>query len=335
MKVTIKDIARLAGVSTATVSKIINNKDDSISKDTRDKVIRIMKESNYVPNTIARSLVTKKTKTIGLVIPDIANPFFPELARGAEDKANKEGYNLIICNTDDDTAKEDRYVSMLVEKMVDGIIFTASSERTSDFISLRNTKIPIILVDRDIDLEGINGKITVDNFIGAYEGTRHLIEQGHKDVIFIAGSLKSKTSIDRLNGYKKALQDYSIEFKEENVIEGSYKTEWGYEAVSNLLNKKQNFTALFCANDLIAIGAIKALKENDIKTPQEVAVLGFDDIYISKLVDPQLSTVRQPIYEMGYKSVEILIDILKNKSSKEKDVVLIPELIIRDSTVKE
>ncbi|KXZ39715.1 transcriptional regulator, LacI family [Alkalithermobacter thermoalcaliphilus JW-YL-7 = DSM 7308] len=334
MKLTIKDIARLAGVSTTTVSKIINNKHDSISKDTTEKVIKIMKDNNYVPSTIARSLVTKKTKTIGLIIPDIVNPFFPELARGAEDKANKEGYNLIICNTDEDIQKEDRYVAMLVEKMVDGIIFTASSQRVDDFKLLKNANIPIVLVDRDVKGSHISSKITVDNFMGAYEGTKHLIEQGYKKIIFITGSLKNKTSLDRLNGYKKALDEHNIKFSYENVIEGSYKSEWGYNAVNFILKQNKNFDALFCGNDLIAIGAIKALKENDIKIPQDVGVLGFDDIYISRIIDPQLTTIKQPIYEMGYKSVQTLIDILEKKSKKVKDIVLVPKLVIRSSTVK-
>ncbi|EOD01782.1 LacI family DNA-binding transcriptional regulator [Caldisalinibacter kiritimatiensis] len=334
MKVTIKDIAKHAGVSMTTVSKIINNKDQDISQATRDKVLKIMKEYNYVPNTIARSLVTKKTKTIGLVIPDIRNPFFPELARGAEDKANEEGYNIIFCNTDDDVSKEEKYISMLAEKMVDGIIFTASSKRTSGFDILSKKSIPIILVDRDIDFVGVKGKIIVDNFQGAYEGVIHLLECGYKKIAFISGPLSSNTSICRLDGYKKALKSYEIDFKEECILEGDYKSEWGYKAVNTLLSKGIEFDGIFCGNDLIAIGAIKALKENNIVVPKEVGVVGFDDIYIANLVEPQLTSVKQPNYEMGYKAVEMLIDIIDNKKDKVEDLVLSTELIKRNSTIE-
>lgn len=334
MKVTIKDIARIAEVSTTTVSKIINNKDGNISNATRERVLKIMDDYNYTPNKIAQSLVTKKTNTIGLIIPDIRNPFFPELARGAEDKANEEGYNLIFCNTDDDIEKEEKYINMLVEKMVDGIVFTASSKKHTGFENFKKFSIPIVLVDRDIDVEGIQGKVIVDNFIGGYEAGKHLLKLGHTEIIFLSGPLKSNTSINRLNGYKKALHEFNIDLKEEYILEGYYRSEWGYEATMDLLNKDKKFTALFCANDLIAIGAIKALKEKNIKIPQEISIVGFDDIYMARLIDPELTTIKQPNYEMGYKSVEILINILEDKKENNKNINLKPELVIRKSTLK-
>ncbi|SHJ80771.1 LacI family DNA-binding transcriptional regulator [Tepidibacter formicigenes] len=333
MGITIKDIAKFAGVSATTVSKIINNKDENISDATRQRVLDLMKEYNYVPNKIAKSLVTKKTNTIGLVIPDIRNPFFPELARGAEDRANEKGYNIIFCNTDDDAEKEEKYINMLVEKMVDGIVFTASSRRGSEFNKGNKFSVPIVVVDRDIDIEGIKGKVTVDNFIGGYQGTKHLLDLGHREILFLSGPLKSKTSINRLEGYKKALKEFNVDFDEEYVIEGNYKSQWGYEAVKNIGNKIK-YTALFCGNDLIAIGAIKALKEMKLKVPDDVSIVGFDDIYMSSLIDPELTTIRQPNYEMGYKAIDILIDALENKEKNVKKIDLIPQLIIRKSTLK-
>ena len=333
MKVTIKDIANLAGVSTATVSKIINNKDD-ISEVTRGKVKKIMKENNYVPNVVARSLVTKKTNTIGLVIPDIRNPFFPELARGAEDRANEEGYNIIFCNTDDVLVKEEKYVDMLIEKMVDGIIFTASAKRTTGFTNLQNTSIPIILLDRDIEFAGVKGKITVNNFQGAYNGVKHLISVGHKKIVFVSGSLLSKPGLDRCEGYKKALNDHGFANDDAIILEGEYKSEWGYQAVKYLMQNNKKFDALFCGDDLIAIGAMKLLKEEGIKIPNDVGIVGFDDIYLASLVDPELTTIRQPNYEMGYQAVGMLMGILKNKMTKNQEIVLDTSLIIRKSTSK-
>ncbi|QEK10987.1 LacI family transcriptional regulator [Crassaminicella thermophila] len=334
MKVTIKDIARIAGVSTATVSKVMNRKDEHISQATREKILKIMQEYNYIPNTAARSLVTKKTKTIGLVIPDIRNPFFPELARGAEDKAHEEGYNIMFCNTDDDAEKEEKYVSMLIEKMVDGIIFTASSKRSSGFNYLKNNRVPIILVDRDIDLKGVKGKITVDNCKGAYDGVKHLLQCGYKKVIFLSGPLTSHPSIERLKGYKKALEEFHVPYQEEYIFEGTYQRGWGYEVIKRLLEKEIDFDALFCGNDLIAIEAIKALKQAGIKVPQEVGIVGFDDIYIAPLINPELTTIRQPSYEMGYKAVDMLIKLLEKKGKSQEKVILNTELIIRKSTMQ-
>lgn len=333
MKVTIKDIARMAEVSTATVSKIINKKDDDIGEATKERVKRIMKEYNYVPNIMARSLVTKKTKTIGLVIPDIRNPFFPELVRGAEDKANEEGYNIIFCNTDDVLAKEEKYIDMLIEKMIDGIIFTASSKRADGFENLKHTSVPVILVDRDIDFKGVKGKITVDNYQGAYEGVQHLLKCGYEKIAFITGPLSNKPGIDRCEGYKKALKDFSIGDNEGIILEGEYKSEWGYKAVKELIQKGIIFDGLFCGDDLIAIGAIKSLKEAGKNIPHDVGVVGFDDIYISSLVEPELTTVKQPNYDMGYQAASMLINIIENKNPKEREVILGTDLVIRKSTI--
>ena len=334
MKITIKEIAKIAGVSTATVSKILNKKDKSISEPTRQRVLDIVKEHNYIPNTIARSLVTRQTKTIGLVIPDIANPFFPELARGAEDKANESGYNIIFCNTDDNVDKEEKYINMLIEKMIDGIIFTQSAKRTKGFEKLKIGSTPIVLIDRDMELEGVVGKVLVDNFTGAYDGVNYLLSRGYRKIAFITGALTTNTSKRRLNGYKKALEDFNIPYDESYVLAGEYKSQWGFRAINHLFDSKIDFDAVFCGNDLIAISVIKALKDAGKSIPDDVAVLGFDDIYMAKFIEPELSTIRQPNYEMGYKAVEILVDILENPEDKDvkRELLLNTELVIRQST---
>lgn len=334
MKITIKEIAKIAGVSTATVSKVLNKKDKNISEPTRQKVLDIVKEHNYIPNTIARSLVTRQTKTIGLVIPDIANPFFPELARGAEDKANESGYNIIFCNTDDNVDKEEKYINMLIEKMIDGIIFTQSAKRTKGFEKLKIGSTPIVLIDRDMELEGVVGKVLVDNFTGAYDGVNYLLNKGYRKIAFITGALTTNTSKNRLNGYKRALEDFNFPYDEAYVLAGEYKSEWGFSAIKQLLDNDIDFDAVFCGNDLIAISAIKALKDAGKSIPNDVAVLGFDDIYMAKFIEPELSTIRQPNYEMGYRAVEILVDILENPEDvdKKRELVLNTKLIIRQST---
>lgn len=333
MAVTIKDIAYLAGVSKTTVSKVINNKDDSISKSTRDKILQIMKEQNYVPNKLAQSLVTKRTKTIGLLIPDIRNPFFTDISRGAEDFARKEGYNIIFCNTDEDYEKEVECVSMLCEKMIDGIIFAPSSNTSDKKHLYSDLKTPVVLVDRKIELANAKGIVKVDNKNGTYEGTKHLIKQGHRNILYLSGPLKNDISKERLQGYIMALEKSDILVKEENIVEGEYKYEWAYEFIKNLDEIK--YTAICCGNDLIAIGAIQALKEKKFKIPEDVSVVGFDDIETAKLIDPSLTTIRQPAYEMGEKASEILIDNLKNNSSESaKTITFKQQLIIRNSTRK-
>ncbi|MCT4634445.1 MAG: LacI family transcriptional regulator [Firmicutes bacterium] len=333
MKVTIKDIARLSGFSTATVSKVINGKDENITKETREKVLRIAQEHNYVPNTIARSMVTKKTRTIGLIIPDIVNPFFPEVARGAEDMASKMGYNLILCNTDNDQKKEEKYINMLEEKMVDGIIFTASSKGFTDLERLKRLKVPVIFVDRDVECDDILGKITVNNELGAYEGVSHMIHKGMKKIIHITGSLSNKPADDRLQGYKKALMKNKIEYSPDNVFEGDFTVGWGYKAVEKAFERGINFDGVFCGNDLIAIGVIKALKKKGISVPQQCGVVGFDDIEISAMMVPSLTTVSQPKYDMGNITAKVLIDIIEGKEkSKNIDIVLESYLIERETT---
>ena len=331
MAITIKDIAALAGVSKTTVSKIINNKDDSISKPTRDKVLKIMKEQNYVPNKLAQSLVTKRTKTIGLLIPDIRNPFFTDISRGAEDFARKEGYNIIFCSTDEDYEREAECVSMLCEKMIDGIIFTPSSITSHEENRYNDLDIPMVLVDKNIELSNAKGIVKVDNKNGTYEATKHLIKQGHKEILYLSGPLKNDISKERLQGYIRALEKNNLSVKKENIVEGKYRYEWAYNFIKNLEEIK--CTAICCANDLMAIGAIQALREKKFKIPEDISIVGFDDIETAKLIDPSLTTIRQPAYEMGAKASEILISSLKNKDKESVGTIIFkPSLIIRNST---
>ena len=333
LSVTIKDIAKLSGVSTATVSKIINGKDNDISRPTIEKVSKIIKELNYSPNTIARSMITKKTKTVGLVIPDVRNPFFTDLTRGAEDVANERGYSIFFCNTDDDLNKEIKYINNLIEKQVDGIALAGAAFRDKALEEKVNIKIPIVSLDRNVYFKGIEGKIEVDNFLGAYDAVSYLIKLGHKKIMFLSGQLNVKLSIDRLEGYKKALEDNNIDYNEKLVIVGRYSSDFGYGIMKNTTIDR-DVTAIFCGNDLIAIGAIKALKEKNISIPQDISIVGFDDINIASLVAPSLTTVRQPSYEIGHLAMEKLIDILEGKENLSNKVEIKLELIVRESTCK-
>ncbi|MGD9568281.1 MAG: LacI family DNA-binding transcriptional regulator [Sedimentibacter sp.] len=336
MKITIKEIAKESGVSIATVSMILNNKDQNITNATRMRVLEVVKKYNYIPNAMAGSLVTQKTHIIGLILPDITNPFFPGIARGAEDKANESGYSIIFCNTDDKLEVEEKYIVTLTKKMADGIIIAHSSNSVKMSEILERCKVPIILIDRDFYSENIRGKVLVNNLEGAYKGVSYLIEKGYKKIAFLSGSLKTRTALDRLYGYKKALAENNIEYDDKLVKYGEYKIDWGKNGVNELLSENKNFDAIFCGNDLIAIGAIKELKENGLNIPGDIGVMGFDDIYLAGLVEPALTTIRQPNYKMGYKAMELLLENINsndknNNKNKLKTITLETEIIERNS----
>lgn len=329
---TIKDIAKAAGVSTATVSMILNKKDKNISQPTRDKVLKIAKDINYIPNSMARSLVTSQTKTLGLILPDIVNPFFPEIARGAEDRARESGYSIIICNTDDNVDQENKYIQMLSEKMVDGIILTHSANRNDEMSGLENSRIPIILIDRDYDSPNVLGKVLVDNSRASRDGVNYLIDKGYRRIAYIAGPLNTGTARDRLEGYKIALAENGIDYDGSLVRVGEYRSKWGYDAAGDLLESKLDFQAIFCGNDAIAIGAMKKLRERGVSVPEDIAIMGFDDIYIASMVDPELTTIKQPNYSMGYEAVNMMIDSIQGKKIGKKNLILDTELVVRKSS---
>lgn len=337
MKITIKEIAKEAGVSIATVSMIINKKDKNISEATRIRVLDVIKKYNYIPNAMAGSLVTQRTNMVGLILPDITNPFFPGIARGAEDKANEAGYSIIFCNTDDKLEVEEKYIETLTKKMVDGIIIAHSSNSEKMSEILEKCKFPLILIDRDFYSENIRGKVLVNNFEGSYDGVKYLINKGYKNIAYLSGSLKTNTARDRLEGYKKALIDNGISINNNLIKYGKYKIDWGKTGVDELLKENEKFDAIFCGNDLIAIGAIKELKLKGYRIPDDIGVMGFDDIYLAGLIEPPLTTIRQPNYQMGYMAMELLIENLKNASKNNsynnevKTITLKTEIIERNS----
>lgn len=324
---TIKNIAKLAGFSSATVSKILNGKDQHISEETRKRVLEVVEREGYIPNGIAKSLRMKNTKTLGIIMPDVMNLFFAELARGVEDAAEKRGYSVILCNTDNKESKEERYIQILQEKMVDGIILTASESSTSK--TLERCNIPIVLVDRDIDVEKKVGRITVNNEEGGYMATSFLINKGCKKIGFISSSKNNKPSAERLKGYKRSLAENGIKLQEELIYFDSFKTETGYNGTLSIIEKLK-VDGIFCGNDSIAMGSLKALKEKGIKVPKDIKIIGFDNISFCEFVDPPLTTIKQPIYEIGEGAVDILVSMIEKRIT-ELTKTLEPVLIERGS----
>jgi LacI family transcriptional regulator len=327
---TIKDISRLANVSTAAVSKVINGDYNSVSDTTRDKILKIAKELNYKPNWLARGLAKNKTNILGLILPDVTNPFFATLAKGVEYKAAQLGYNVILCNTDDSVEKERTYMDVLSQYNVAGVIITSSPISYDNHImELVKSNTPLVSIDRYVSPEIYS--VYVDNFRGTYASAEYLIKNGHSKLVFIGGDVSLKTPNQRLNGYLQALRDNGLQEDRGMIYIGNYNPENGYKAVKELLNKRVEFTAIVCANDLIAFGAVKALKERGMQVPKDVSVVGFDDIYLSSLFEPSLTTIRQPVHDMGSHAVDVLIKLIKGETVSEKVKYFGPELIERNS----
>lgn len=333
MKTTIRDIAKIANVSTTTVSRILNGKYEGMSEATRERVLDAIKENNYKPSTIARSLVTNKTRTLGLTLPSISNPFFSNLARGVEDYAIKRGYNLFLCNTDDEKEKQKLYFEALIEKGVDGIISaTYYDDQEECFRDILNQKVPFIILDKNYE-EGMKYRSSIDNYSGAYSATDYLIQNGHKKIACIRGPLNSPFSRERFRGYKEALENSHIEVDEKVILEGDFFIDSGEKCALEIL-KNSEVTAIVCFNDFMAFGAYKACRKLNKRIPEDISITGFDDIELSTIIEPHLTTVKQPIYELGFKTAGLIIDLIEKREPEIKHIKLDTELIIRDSVMK-
>ena len=332
-RVTIKDIAAKAGVSVTTVSLVLNGKEHRIAKETRKRIIDIANALDYRPNQLAVGLITKRTNTVGLLIPDVSNSYFSELAKGAEGKAAENGYNLILCNTNDSPGKDCEYINVLLDRGVDGIIMVPSGKGKDETLNqclslmMRSQK-PFVLADR-IRVGTSYSGVTLDQIKGGYLATEYLIKQGHRKIGCITGPLGMVNAYMRYQGYKKALQDNGISYNSKLVKEGTYHIEDGLVQSKELF--KENVTAIFACNDLMAYGVYKSAVNEGIKVPEELSIVGFDNIPFSEFLEVPLTTIHQPVGQIGELSVEKLINLIMKKEEKEKLVVLEPELIVRDS----
>lgn len=265
------------------------------------------------------------------MLPDITNPFFPAVARGVEDVAHRNGYSVMLCNTDGNASKEADYLKVLRSKQVDGVIFTTSQSSTKHVKQLMDMGIPVVLADRRMNVEC--DFVAVDNVEGAYMATRHLIALGHRRIGFITGPQRVATGSERTAGYRKALQEAGIEVDDELILEGDYRQHSGYEGSKRLLRTSKPPTAIFACNDLMAIGALMALEEEGICVPDDMAVVGYDDTVLASVCRPRLTSVAQPKYEIGAIACEMLLSRLKSKNKPREQTILRPQLVIRESSV--
>ncbi|WP_019636591.1 LacI family DNA-binding transcriptional regulator [Paenibacillus fonticola] len=324
--ISIKDVAKYAGVSVATVSRVLNNS-GYVGQDTRKKVEKAIEELNYKPNEVARSLFKKQSTTIGLIVPDIMNPFFPELARAVEDTAIQLGYNVILCNSDGDQKKEQNYLDILQQQYVNGIIVSSNTLTAAQIVRLN---IPVVSIDRVIS-KGLP-TIVVENKKGAMMATRYLQSKGCRRIGHIKGNSSVVNAEERCEGYKEIIGNEPW-FDETYIAEGQYDMQSSIQATLELLQRHPDIDGIFAANDIMAIGAIKAAYQLGKRVPEDIAIIGFDGISLSKATTPELTTIEQPIYEMGEKATKMLVSLMEQQTvDQENYKILDVTLIEREST---
>ncbi|QLB14922.1 transcriptional repressor PurR [Mannheimia granulomatis] len=329
---TIKDVAKQAGVSTTTVSHVIN-KTRFVAEETTKAVWNAIKELNYSPSAVARSLKINTTKSIGMIITTSESPFFAEIVLAVEEYCYRKGYSLFLCNTQNDPEKIQNHLDMLIKKRVDGILVMCSEYTNNSFDIFENTNIPMVIMDWGMSDE--RSDLILDHgFDGGYLATQHLIENGHKEIAVITGNLSKEIARTRFDGFKKALSDAGLVLRDEWVLEGDFEPEGGYECMNNLLKSGQTLpTAVFCFNDVMALGAISAITESGLGVPQDISVIGYDNIHSSRFYAPPLTTVHQSKSRLGSAALELLLARIEdNEKAKEPKVLeFFPELVKRSS----
>lgn len=335
MAVTIKDVARQAGVDPSTVSRVIAD-NPRISARTKEKVLKVMEELDFYPNAIARSLANKSTKTIGAILPHsteqfFVNPFFIEVMRGIGVSALKRGYNVLF-STGNTSEEEYKATSRLVnEKRVDGLILLTSRIGDKTIESLRKKHFPFVVVGKPSNMEDVNW-VDNDNQEAGFQATEHLIKLGHRRIGFIGGEFSYVFMGERFKGYKKALDSYGIKFSKELLSLGELVEEGGYNAAKKLIEQKNPPTAIVAADDLMAFGAMRAIKAQGLSIPDDISIIGFNDTPLASYVDPPLSSMQIFVYELGYNASETLINQLEEADGHKKHIIIPASLRARLST---
>ena len=327
--ITLKMVAEKAEVSVNTASRAINNKPD-INLETKKRILQVAKELGYIRNAAAVALRTKKTGTIGVVIADNRNPFYAEVLNGMEEAAREKNYHIILANTQRNYRKEEEAINLLLAKRVDGLLITPVQDKDDDIKNLIDANIPFVVVGRDfknIEVDAVYN----DEIKGGFLATEYLIKKGHKRVALINGFLHKSPAKGRLEGYKKVLKKYGIPFDDALVTVGDIDVKDGYERTKQLLKKNLDFTAIFAYNDMMAFGAMQAVKEKGLRIPEDIGLVGYDDIPFSSLISPSLTTIRLKKQELGAESVKLLLSRINGNRKKTKKVMLGVELQVRES----
>ncbi len=324
--ITINDIAKMANVSISTVSRVLNGK-GRVGKEKREEILKIAKELNYVPNYHARCMINESVFTVGFITPDITNPFFSELTRGIEIGILGKAL-LILMNSFRDPKTEEEMAERLKTSGTKGIIF-GNSRVEDSFVSYISKFLPVVVFDKEYESEKI-ASVLLDNSYGAFKATKHLLDNGCRNVIHFGGTDELLVSVQRANGYKEAMKQAGLTPR---IFKIGYDEKAGYKKAKEIVEKREKVDGIFCMNDLVAIGAMKALKEGGLKIPQDVAIVGFDDTNLCDYVSPSLTSIRQPAEEMGKSAATMLIDVIEGRCNVRK-YVFSPTLVVRESSLK-
>lgn len=332
-KVTIKDIAREAGVSLSAVSLVLNHRPCRISDEKRQLIMQTAKKYNYVPNSIARSMVTRKTQTLGVIIPDIENIFFSSLVKTLEFHCHKQDYLLLIVNSDDNFEKEQELLSILTARQVDGLFLVPSKQafehREESVKRLRKIHVPLVFIDRVFDELNCDS-VYFDNRVGSYEAVSHLINMGHTRIGCIAAP-SYPSGKARMAGYRDAMDEHSLPIAQNFICEGDYRLQQGYDAAAQLL---PHTTAVFAGNDMMALGFLKYLDEKGLSVPQDYSIVGYDDVVNAYLINLELTSVRQNVELLGSTASRLMFLGLDGNKTKKQSISLRPELVTRASVSK-
>lgn len=330
MNITIYDVAREASVSMATVSRVVN-KNPNVKPSTRKKVLATINRLGYRPNAVARGLASKKTTTIGAIIPDISSIFFSELARGIEDIATMYNYNIILSNSDENKEKEINLINTMLEKQVDGIIFMGGNITEEHVEQFSTANVPVVLAatyDGSDKIPSVN----IDYEAAAYDATKFLIKKGHKNPAFISGHENVKLNVFKFEGYKRALQEAGIELNKDYIIKESYSYDAGIAGAKKLLSLENKPTAVFTASDEMALGVIHGAQDEGYNVPNDIEVFGFNNTRLASMVRPTLSTIVQPMYDIGAVAMRLLTKYMNKEEVDESKVILPYRIIERNST---
>lgn len=331
MPVTIKDVAKKANVSISTVSRVINSS-KPVSEDIKKRVYKVIEELGYSPNPVARSLVMKKTKLIGVIVPDISRAFVGELLNAIEDIAKTYAYDIVLCNTYGETATEKRYIDLLQAKQAEGIVYVTRQIDDVNRQLLSKSNIPIVLINLDGTAYDVLS-VTVDQEQATYDMISYLLSIGHRKIGLIrSGDDSQSYGVQQRQGYQRALTEHGVTYDESLVFDSNYNLEHVYQIVDDLIKRGVAPTALFAASDDMAISAINAVVDNGLNVPADISVCGAHNSKIATLYRPRLTTVKHPIYDMGAIAVRLMIKAINSQTPKDKLVVLPHEIIVREST---
>ncbi|MCR8842412.1 LacI family transcriptional regulator [Paenibacillus sp. SC116] len=325
---TIRDVSKLAGVSVATVSRLLNQS-GYVSKEAEIAIMAAIQKLNYKPNNIARSLAGKKTAAVALMVPDILNPFFPEIARAAEDAAAAEGYTLVLCNTDDNPAKEKQYIETLINKQIDGIIISSYTIQPEQIIALQDRSIPVVAIDKSFPDHPIV-TITAANRHGGEMAVNHLLSIGSRKIAHISGPTHVHASRERTLAYEEICKELPW-FTPSLIGYGNFTVAGGYQAMKDIYKKHPDVDGVFAGNDLMAAGALKALIELGVRVPEQVKLIGFDGIRMD-MVYPEITTISQQIYSFGETAMNYLIRLINNEPVERKNYEFDVELLRKGTT---